>query len=101
MVTIGMNYRVRVRPGKERVFEDAFERVLAALREARGHAASRLYRSVGDEAQEYLIISRWDSEAAFEEFVRSEQFRKVTSWGTDHVLESPPRHVTYHEAAVA
>jgi heme-degrading monooxygenase HmoA len=96
MVTIGMNYRVRA--GKERVFEEAFQRVFEALRGADGHADSRLYRSVGDDAQEYLIVSRWSSEIAFLDFVRSERFRKVTTWGAENVLEGPPRHVTYHEA---
>jgi heme-degrading monooxygenase HmoA len=97
MVTIGMNYRVRA--GKEQVFEDAFQRVLEALRGADGHTDSRLYRSVGDDTREYLIVSRWGSEAAFHEFVRSERFRKVTSWGSDNVLEGPPHHVTYRESA--
>jgi heme-degrading monooxygenase HmoA len=99
MVTIGMNYRVRA--GRERVFEEAFQRVLEALRGAEGHADSRLYRSVGEDAREYLIVSRWGSETAFQDFVRSERFRKVTSWGSENVLEGPPHHVTYHESAPA
>lgn len=90
-----MNYRVR--EGKERVFEDAFERVLEAMRGMDGHDESRLYREVGDGSRSYLIVSRWTSEEAFRGFVRSERFVKVTSWGSEHVLEGPPRHTTYRE----
>ena len=72
MVTIGMNYRVRA--GKEQVFEDAFARVLEAMRGVAGHAESHLYREVGDGARSYLIVSRWTSEDAFRGFVRSERF---------------------------
>ncbi len=96
MVTIGMNYRVR--EGKEKVFEDAFRSVLGALDGADGHAESQLFRSVGDDARTYLIVSRWESEKAFHEFVRSDSFRKVTNWGTQNILDGPPRHTTYLEA---
>ena len=95
MVTIGMNYRVR--EGKEQVFEDAFERVLEAMCEMEGHDESRLYREVANGSRAYLIVSRWTSEDAFRGFVRSERFAKVTSWGSEHILEGPPRHTTYRE----
>jgi heme-degrading monooxygenase HmoA len=95
VVTIGMNYRVR--SGKEQVFEDAFARVLEVMREVEGHAESHLYREVGEGARDYLIVSRWTSEDAFRDFVRSERFAKVTHWGSEHVLEGPPRHTTYRE----
>jgi heme-degrading monooxygenase HmoA len=95
MVTIGMNYLVRA--GKEQVFEDAFRRVLDVMREMEGHDVSRLYREVGDGARSYLIVSRWRDEDAFRSFVRSERFAKVTNWGSEHVLEGPPRHTTYRE----
>jgi heme-degrading monooxygenase HmoA len=93
MVTIGMNYYVR--PGKERVFEDACRRVIEALAEAEGHDASKLYRCVDEGDAEYLIVSRWHSEDAFRAFVRSDRFRKVTSWGAENILAGPPRHTTY------
>lgn len=94
MVTIGMNYRVRA--GKQQIFEAAFARVLEALRGAAGHEESHLYRDVQDDAS-YLIVSRWSDEAAFQEFVRSDAFRKVTNWGSENILEGPPRHTTYRE----
>ena len=95
MVTIGMNYRVR--EGKEQVFEDACRRVVDAMRGIEGHAESHLYREVGEGSRAYLIVSRWTSEEAFRDFVRSERFAKVTSWGSEHILEGPPRHTTYRE----
>jgi heme-degrading monooxygenase HmoA len=95
VVTIGMNYRVR--EGKEQVFEDAFARVLDVMRDMEGHAESHLYREVGDGSRSYLIVSRWTSEDAFRGFVRSERFAKVTSWGSEHILDGPPRHTTYRE----
>ncbi len=91
-----MNYVVR--PGQESVFEAACQRVLELMDETDGHAESRLYRRVDGAADhEYLIVSRWSEEATFERFVRSEAFRKVTSWGLEHVLEARPRHTTYRE----
>ena len=98
MVTIGMNYRVHA--GKERIFEDAFTRVLEALEGAEGHDTSRLYRAV-DGGRDYLIVSRWTREEAFQEFVRSERFRKVTNWGAENILDGRPRHTTYHENRAA
>ncbi len=98
MVTIGMNYRVR--EGKEQVFEDACARVLKVIEAADGHDASRLYRAVGG-GRDYLIVSRWNAEQAFHDFVRSDAFKKVTSWGAENILEGPPRHTTYHESAAA
>ena len=50
-----------------------------------------------DGSREYLIVSRWHAEQAFQEFVRSDRFRKVTDWGAENILEGPPRHTTYHE----
>lgn len=94
MVTIGMNYFVH--PGKEQVFENAFRSVQRALEQAEGHEASTLYRAVdGEEATEYLIVSRWTSEEAFRAFLASDEFKKVTSWGLKHILAGPPRHTTY------
>ena len=96
MVTIGMNYRVL--PGKEEVFEAAFGRVLGAIREAEGHAESRLYKGVEDgTSADYLIVSRWNDEQAFQDFIASDAFKKVTNWGKENILAGRPSHTTYHE----
>ena len=89
-----MNYRVH--PGKEKVFEAAFARVLEAMAGMSDHEETRLYREVAGD-REYLIVSRWRREEAFEAFIRSEQFEKITSWGLSNVLSGPPRHPTYRE----
>ncbi len=96
MVTIGMNYYVL--EGREQVFEDACNRVLDLMKGMEGHSDSRLFRRVGDAPPEYLIVSRWASQEAFESFVASDQFKKVTSWGRDNILAGPPQHTTYSEA---
>lgn len=96
MVTIGMNYYVR--EGKERVFEDACRSVLEVLREAEGHEESKVYRCVEKGDPEYLIVSRWTDEDAFQRFIASDRFRKVTSWGAQNILSGPPRHTTYGAA---
>lgn len=96
MVTIGMNYYVR--PGKERVFEDACRRVIETLRQAEGHDESKIYRCVEDGDPEYLVVSRWHSEDAFRAFIGSDAFRKVTNWGAQNILTGPPRHTTYGTA---
>ena len=95
MVTIGMNYHVI--PGKEKVFEDACARVVETMRGIDGHDESHLYRRVGDGEPVYLIVSRWESERAFDAFVTSDAFKKVTSWGRHNILKGPPRHTTYRE----
>jgi len=95
-VTIGMNYHVL--PGKEQVFEDACERVVQTMQGVEGHDESHLYRRVGKEGGAvYLIVSRWQDEAAFGAFVASDAFKKVTSWGKENILAGPPRHTTYRE----
>ena len=93
MVTIGMNYFVL--PGKEQIFEDACGRVVQTMQGIDGHDESHLYRRIGGDARVYLIVSRWESEAAFDAFVASDAFKKVTSWGAENILEGRPSHKVY------
>lgn len=95
MVTIGMNYHVR--SGKEQVFEDACARVVEIMQGIEGHDESHIYRRVDGAEPVYLIVSRWESEEAFDAFVASDAFKKVTSWGRENILSGPPRHTTYRE----
>jgi heme-degrading monooxygenase HmoA len=93
MVTIGMNYDVI--PGKESLFEKAFESVLKAIEAAPGHTHSSLYLKK-NQPNSYLILSEWNNEAAFKEFVASESFAKVTQWGKENILSGRPKHTVYH-----
>lgn len=96
MVTIGMNYEVI--SGKEEVFEGACKKVLEVMNEAVGHGESQIFRRVDkDDSAQYLIVSRWQDEPAFKEFIASEAFKKVTSWGLKNVLTGRPSHTTYQE----
>jgi len=95
VVTIGMNYHVI--PGKEQVFEDACAKVVQTMEGIEGHERSRIYKAVADDAPDYLIVSRWQSEQAFQDFVASDAFKKVTSWGKQNILRDRPSHITYHE----
>jgi heme-degrading monooxygenase HmoA len=95
MVTIGMNYFVL--PGKEQVFEDAVAKVVDTMRGLDGHDDSHLFREVGDGDPTYLIVSRWNSEQDFKNFVASDAFKKVTDWGQQNILSGRPRHTTYQE----
>jgi len=92
MITVGMNYAVL--EGKEEVFERAFEQVIGALNEAPGHTQSWLYQEVG-KPNAYLIVSDWNDEGAFNEFIRSDEFRKVTNWGAEQILAGRPSHKIY------
>lgn len=94
MVTIGMNYKVL--PGKEEVFEKAFNSVLNVMREIEGHSKSFLFRDVND-AQSYLIVSDWSSEDAFNGFIQSEKFRSVANWGKENILAGRPAHTVYKQ----
>jgi len=95
VVTIGMNYRVLA--GKEKVFEDACAKVVKTMEGIDGHEQSKIYKSISSEDAEYLIVSRWDSEEAFDAFVASDAFKKVTNWGKENILAGRPAHTTYHE----
>lgn len=92
MVTVGMNYSVL--PGKEEVFERAFASVLDVMKQMPGHAASHLYKDVSATSN-YLIVSEWNDRQAFDSFIRSEQFAKVTNWGKEQILAGRPKHHIY------
>ena len=95
MVTIGMNYEVI--DGKEQVFEDACANVVRTMETIDGHDASQIYKQIGDGSPAYLIVSRWQSEQAFDDFVASDAFKKVTNWGKENILRGRPSHTTYQE----
>ena len=95
MVTIGMNYQVIA--GKEKIFEDACANVMQTMEGIDGHDQSELFRSVSSESPAYLIVSRWQSERAFKDFIASDAFKKVTNWGKENILASRPSHTTYSE----
>lgn len=96
MVTISMNYQVL--EGKEDVFEGACRKMLEVMGEADGHDDSQVYRRVdGGENAQYLIVTRWSDQDAFDRFVASDTFKKVTSWGLSEVLAARPTHTSYRE----
>jgi len=90
-----MNYFVI--PGKEKVFEDACAKVIETMQGIEGHERSQLFKEVGDGDPVYLIVSRWQDEAAFRDFVASDAFKKVTNWGRENILSARPTHTTYRE----
>ncbi len=96
MVTIGMNYDVI--EGKEQVFEDACAKVVETMEGIDGHGESRIYKQIDHEAPSYLIVSQWSSEDAFDAFVASDAFKKVTNWGAENILRGRPRHTTYQHS---
>ena len=95
MVTIGMNYEVL--PGKDIVFEAAFKQVLEVMSKSTGHTQSHLYRDVA-KANSYLIVSEWSDQDAFNGFIRSEAFARVTNWGKEQILAGRPRHQVYQHS---
>jgi heme-degrading monooxygenase HmoA len=42
-----------------------------------------------------LIISEWNDQGAFDQFVKSEAFKKVTNWGKEQILSARPDHTVY------
>ncbi len=96
MVTIGMNYQVLA--GKEQVFERAFQSVLGVMKDMPGHSESHLYKDIEKE-NSYLIISEWNDKSAFDGFIKSEAFAKVTNWGKEQVLAGRPKHQVYSPQA--
>lgn len=92
MITVGMNYKVV--PGKDGEFVAVFTKVLKVMADMQGHAKTNLYRDVYAE-HDYLIVSEWTDEAAFNAFIQSDRFKSVTTWGRDNVLTARPRHEIY------
>ena len=94
-----MNYFVR--DGKEEVFEAACAKVIDLMIDIDGHDESHIYRRVDHRDENgnpvYLVVSRWANEQAFQNFVSSDAFKKVTDWGKLNILNGPPKHTTYHE----
>lgn len=94
MITVGMNYRVI--DGKQQAFEDKFAAVIDALKAAKGHSTSTLWKDVSDDSS-YLITSEWSEEQAFTDFIRSDAFRAVTNWGKEQILSGRPQHKIYRQ----
>ena len=92
MITVGMNYHVL--PGKQQDFEEKFVAVLAALRRADGHTSSNLWKDTSDDAS-YMITSEWSEEQAFLDFIHSQAFKDVTTWGKEQILSTRPQHKIY------
>jgi heme-degrading monooxygenase HmoA len=95
VVTIGMNYQVLA--GKEQIFEDACAKVVQTMEGIDGHDHSEIYKSISSDDPAYLIVSRWQSEDAFQAFIASDAFKKVTNWGKENILAGRPSHTTYRE----
>lgn len=92
MITVGMNYKVL--PGKEGIFERAFDQVLTVMEQMPGHTKSHLFKEVSF-PNNYLIISDWNDQSAFDHFVKSDAFAKVTNWGKEQILAGRPLHTVY------
>ena len=92
MITVGMNYHVIA--GKQKDFEEKFGAVLKARTAAKGHTRSTLWKDVADDAS-YMITSEWSDEQAFQDFIHSQAFKDVTSWGKEQILSGRPQHKIY------
>ena len=51
------------------------------------------------EVNSYLITSDWNDEAAFGAFIRSDEFRAVTDWGSEQILAGRPSHTVYKHSS--
>lgn len=87
-----MNYQVL--PGKNETFTKACRGVINLMKSMDGHTESHLYQDV-DDPNSYLIISDWSEREAFDGFIKSEQFAKVTNWGREEILAGRPKHEIY------
>ena len=94
MITVGMNYTVI--PGKNEIFTNACRGVVNAMGSKAGHVRTHLYQDV-DDPNSYLIVSEWDDREAFDAFIQSDSFAKVTNWGKEQILAGRPRHEIYEK----
>src|ERR1041385_7764265 len=84
-------------PDKAAMFVAKFQEVIALLKNVEGHKESYLYQRV-DDPHSYAILSEWDNQEAFQEFLKSDTFRQVTTWGREQVLRGRPKHKVYPRA---
>ncbi|HSI35008.1 MAG: antibiotic biosynthesis monooxygenase [Phycisphaerae bacterium] len=92
LTTVGMHYDVI--PGKEEEFESSFLKTIDFLKSVPGHVESRMYEDVASVGS-YVILSEWETQEAFTAFIRSPEFKQVTSWGKAEILRGRPRHKVY------
>jgi heme-degrading monooxygenase HmoA len=92
MTTIGMHYDVI--PGKEAEFKQGFLKVIDHLKTVPGHIDSHLYEDVSSPGS-FLIQSGWKTKQDFENFIHSDAFKQVTSWGKAEILRGRPQHKVY------
>lgn len=98
MITVGMDYKIV--PGKDVEFIAVFKKVIGIMADMPGHSVTHLYRDVENE-HDYLIVSEWSDEAAFNAFIASDRFRNVANWGKENVLRARPKHEVYGSAPKA
>ena len=92
MITVGMNYKVI--PGKDEEFTSMFAKVMQVMQGMEGHTTTHLFRDVYSE-HDYLVVSEWTDEPAFNAFIASDRFKGVTNWGKTNVLAGRPKHEIY------
>ena len=92
MVTVGMYYDVI--PEKTTLFTAKFQEVIELMKTIEGHQSSFLYQRV-DDPNSFAILSEWSDQQAFLDFIRSDTFRQVTTWGREQILRSMPKHKIY------
>ena len=92
-VTVAVVYMTYpVYEGKEAAFEKAYAAIHAVMQSAAGHKESHLFRRISKPG-EFLIVSEWDDQSAFDRFVNSEPFRAGTAdWGKDKIVSGQPTH---------
>ena len=94
MTTIGMHYDVI--PGKEAEFERGFLGVLDLIQTLPGHRESHMYQDIQAKGS-YVILSRWETKAAFEAFIHSDPFKSAVAWGKAEILRGRPTHKVYRD----
>jgi len=87
-----MNYEIL--EGKKDAFEKKFAIVMDVMAKTDGHVQTHLYKDVFQE-RFYLIVSEWKTRSNFDNFVQSEEFKKVTAWGSANILAGRPKHEVY------
>ncbi len=95
MITVGMYYDVI--PEKAPLFVAKFQEILDLLKTTPGHQSSFLYQRV-DDPHSYAIMSEWNDRQAFLDFIQSDTFRQVTTWGREQILRAAPKHKIYQRA---
>jgi len=87
--------RVPVTKGYEKEFEKRFDHRLSVVKRMPGFIRNEILRPI--QGDHYILLTHWESQAAFEAWTRSEEFKQVHSDPAPKQMCPGPNGFEMHE----